>query len=84
MKQSGALSHQQQLVLDYVRRYPGHTSAELARLMAKARDDDYRLWMNYRHMVARRTSELCPLYVRRGEARDCEVTGNAAATWWPQ
>lgn len=83
IKATGALGRQQSLVLEYVRRWPGHTSAELARRMAIARDDDARMWVAYRHMVARRTSELHPTRIRRGASRVCDVCGSDCLTWYP-
>lgn len=56
---------------DLVCLYPGHTSAELAKL---GRED--------RYMVARRLPEVRPVHVRNGEARKCTVTGRKAMTWY--
>lgn len=82
IKASGALGRQQALVLDYVRRFPGHTSAELARRMAQARDDTAATWSAYRPMLGRRLPELEPVHIRKGAERICEVTGFQCLTWW--
>jgi len=82
IKQSGALGRQQRLVLEWVRQYPGHTSAEIARRMAESRDDDGRLWTAYRPMLGRRLPELAPVHLRKGEPRECQVTGAESLTWW--
>lgn len=84
IKASGALGRQQALVRDWVARYPGHTSAELAREMARERDDDPRLWATYRPMLGRRLPELEPVHVRKGAPRCCEVTGELCIAWWPR
>ena len=63
-------------VLRLVRQHPGSTSAELA-----ARADNPTL---DRYAAARRTSDLCHLgKIRKGEARECRMTGRASVTWWP-
>jgi hypothetical protein len=76
------LGRQQQLVLDWVQCFPGHTSAELAQEIARARDDDPRLWPKYRPMLGRRLPELVPVHARKGGARRCEVTGEECITWY--
>lgn len=62
---------QQQRVRDLVFLYPWQTSAELAKL---GKED--------RYMVARRLSEVRPVYVRNGESRKCTATGRKAMTWY--
>lgn len=84
IKSSGALGHQQRLVLDYVRQYPGRTSAELAWRVARDRDGDGALWPAYRPMLGRRLPELVPAHVRKGESRVCSVTDADSLTWWPR
>lgn len=66
---SGLRSTQQAAVLAAVTQHPGRTSAELAR--AAGLD---------RYAVARRLPELSR-WVRKGDARKCEVTGRSAVTW---
>lgn len=84
IKSSGALGRQQALVLAYVRQHPGCTSAELAEIMAEARDDDARLWPKYRPMFGRRLPELAPVHARKGGERVCQVTSEDCVTWWPR
>jgi predicted transcriptional regulator len=63
----------QRWVLEIVKQYPGSTASELAD--AKGIGDP-------RH-INRRLSELEEIgRVRRGEARECQITGRKAATWW--
>lgn len=69
---SGLRGRQQRLVCALVRRYPGRTSRELARVAGIDR-----------YMVARRLPEIEPVFVRKGEPKRCEVGGRAASTWWP-
>ena len=59
-----------------VETYPGRTSAELAQISEKER-----------HVFARRLPEAersAKHNVFRGAARNCQVTGNKALTWWPK
>ena len=69
---SGLRAMQQVHVLEWVRRWPGLTSRELAR---KAGAD--------RHMVARRLPDLEPECVRKGDARQCAEGRRQAVTWYP-
>lgn len=62
---------QQQLVRDYVEKWPGRTSAEIASLAGADR-----------YMVARRLPEIRPVHVINGEAKTCDVTGRKAMTWY--
>jgi hypothetical protein len=78
IKASGVLGQQAALVLSLVRRYPGHTSAELAARHADAVGGH---WAVYRPMVARRLPEL--LGVRQGATRQCNVCESPSVTWWP-
>jgi len=75
---------QKQDVLEYVRTYPGKTSAELAQLKAHFLDKDESLWKLYRDMFARRLPDLEPLNIQRGDRRKCTVCGNRSETWWPR
>lgn len=68
---TGVRAAQADAVLTAVRRYPGRTSRELAVLMGADR-----------HMVARRTSELAPALIRKGEPRECAEGRRLALTWW--
>ena len=78
LKRSGALGRQAALVLELVRRYPGHTSAELAARHADAVGGH---WAVHRPMFARRLPEL--LGVRQGSSRQCGVCESPSVTWWP-
>ena len=70
---SGARASQQRAVFDLVKRFPGHTSAELA---AKSSMD--------RWTVARRLPELRAAWlVKNGDARTCGETGRSGLTWYP-
>ena len=63
----------QRWVLNIVKEWPGCTASELAD--AKGIGDI--------RQINRRLPELEALgRVRRGEARDCQMTGRKAATWW--
>lgn len=72
IKASGALTKQQHAVLDAVRRWPGKTAVELARLSGLDR-----------YAVSRRLPELNVVHVRRGPPRACKVNGRAQGTWFP-
>ena len=71
MAETGAAEGQRSRVLEALRGQPGRTLAEL---MVQGLD---------RYQVARRLPELVTLgLVRRGAARECQVTGRQAVTWW--
>jgi hypothetical protein len=73
---SGKRASQQNAVLDLVRRYPGHTSAELAVRGLSGLID--------RWTVARRLPELRSAFlVKNGDKRKCGETGSNALTWYP-
>lgn len=71
---SGARQTQCEIVLDGLRRYPRHTSAELAR----------RLGLD-RYMVARRLADLADEKIGKARkiepGRTCGVSGKRAVTW---
>lgn len=70
---TGKRAAQQQLTAKAVEQYPGRTSMEIAR---RARMD--------RYMLARRLKECEQAgLVRRGQQRQCSVSGRQALTWWP-
>lgn len=71
IKASGALGRQQALVLDYVRRFPGHTSAELARRMAEARDG----------VLTLRRNGSSPAVLRTRQRNNLICSGNGCAIW---
>lgn len=74
---SGSRARQQALVIDLVRRYPGHTSAELA-IKSELGGGDVDRWT-----AARRLPELRKAWlVKNGEPRECGVTGRRALTWY--
>jgi len=71
---TGRLGDIQRWVLNIVKEWPGCTASELAD--AKGVGDI--------RQINRRLPELEALgRVRRGEARDCQITGRKAATWFP-
>lgn len=70
INRTGTRATQQHQVLAAVRRYPGRTSAELARLVGLDR-----------YMVAKRLPELEPLHVQRGPKRQCAANHRPALTW---
>ena len=72
IKASGALGKQQQAVLEAVRKWPGSTAVEIARL---GQID--------RYAVSRRTAELAGVKIRKGQSRTCTVNGTPMTTWWP-
>lgn len=84
IKDSGALGAQQHAVLALVRAYPGCTSAEIAMHYAISRGDGPGAWREDRPMTARRLPELSPVHVRKGEPRECTLTGSQCLTWWPR
>lgn len=90
VKDSGHLNRQQLEVLALLRRYPGSTAVELARI---ARPDE---WRTYRYVVSRRLPELASgfaivkgvkvpraAFARRGRPRVCAVSGSPQTTWYP-
>jgi len=71
---SGRNAHQRRLVLDYVRRFPHHTSRELAKF---AVDDGID-----RFVFARRLPDLeKAALVVKDSARVCAVGGKLSVTW---
>jgi hypothetical protein len=84
VRDSGQLNIQQSAVGTFVRMHPGKTSAELARLYAQRKGGT---WQQYRPMFGRRLGELASdiaAVLRRGEKRNCDVTGRLCETWWPR
>ena len=74
MNKSGARENQQNMVKHMVEKFPGRTSAELAKLSGKDRS-----------MIARRLPELDGIHIKRGETLEkCKVTGINCVTWWPK
>lgn len=80
IKASGALNEQQAIVLEYVKRYAGLTSAEYAQRHALAIGGT---WKEHRAMFARRLPELAVIHVKRGDARECRTSRAKCITWWP-
>jgi hypothetical protein len=75
---NGSRARQQNAVLDLVKRFPGHTSAELA---AKSDLEDGGL---DRATVARRLPELRKAHlVKNGWDRACTVTHHKGMSWYP-
>lgn len=73
MVTSGARDSHMLCVVAAIRRAPGHTSAELAKLTGMER-----------HEVARRTADAeHDGLAYKGGQRTCDVSGRAAVTWWP-
>lgn len=79
IKETRELQEQQLKVLEFVRNFPGLTSAELAEKMADNYDNNPELWHRYRAMFGRRLSELKPVYVMEGAKRKCWVTGTGTS-----
>ena len=74
----GARATQQHVVLDLVRRFPGRSSAELAK---KSITGPKRL---DRWQVARRTADLESAdLIRSGDLRKCSLTGKKCKTFYP-
>ncbi len=70
---SGRRQTQRQAVLEAVHRWPGRTTAELAKLMG--------VWLD---VPRRRMSELVTgQVVREGSARICTICGTNCTTYWP-
>ena len=64
---------QRKACLDQVRRTPGRTAAEIAKLCGLER-----------HVPSRRLPELrTAKEVENRDERACEVTGRRSLTWWP-
>lgn len=75
---NGSRAHQQNAVFELVKRFPGHTSAELAE---KSELEEGGL---DRSMVARRLPELRKVrLVKNGWDRVCSATGRKGMTWYP-
>jgi hypothetical protein len=78
--QSGRRASQLQRTVDAVRRWPGKTSAELARLEHYDTENE----SSIRTMLARRLPEgVTAGALRRGVMADCAVTKQKCVTWWP-
>lgn len=74
---NGSRARQQNATLDLVRRFPGHTSAELA-VKSELAGGDIDRWT-----AARRLPELRKAWlVKTGEARSCSISGRRALTWY--
>lgn len=73
IEQSGAMHLHRQICAEAVRKFPGRTSAELAKLDPRLTRDQY----------ARRLCECGPYGVRKGDSRKCTDRGSMALTWWP-
>lgn len=70
---SGLRGRQAEQVLRLVQAFPGGTSTEIC-------SGDFRLYTTAR----RRLPELAKLnFVRRGEPRQCRISGRWLQTWWP-
>ena len=70
---SGSRQTHSQLCRDAVRKYPGASSARIAKLTGLDR-----------HEAARRLADLTDLYVEKGEPARCKLCkGNLCVTWWP-
>ncbi len=78
---TGIRENQRQRTLDAVRKWPGRTSAELAREVTQPHEEESAI----RSMLARRLSE-CETAgaVRKGARLTCTVKGRPAVTWWPK
>lgn len=71
VESTGNATHQRGIVLSYVQRHSGQTSAEIANGLNVPR-----------HMPARRLPELRKAgMIRNGEKRLCSVAGTLAMTW---
>lgn len=71
---TGRAKVQRTSCLAAVTKYPGHTAAEIAKLINMER-----------HVPSRRLPELRDAgFVVNGDNRDCLVTGNPSMTWWPE
>jgi hypothetical protein len=77
---NGTRDTQAQRVLFFVRRYPGRTSAELAKVMALDWTDVTRL----RYVAARRLAELEFIgLVKKGPPKKSNGNGPRGVTWHP-
>lgn len=77
---SGGRASQQRAVVDLVRRHPGRTAGELARIESEGLPlDPSRRY----YAIQRRVSEMSPRWIRRGTPRKCPVSGRMATTLWP-
>ena len=74
LNRAGKTKAQAEAVLAAVKRFPGHTSSELAGRVGLDR-----------YQVARRLPELrkAGLVSNGQQSRPCEVTGFSAMTWYP-
>ena len=84
IKSSGVLAIQLSTVSEFVKLYPGRTSAELAQLYAQRKGGT---WQEHRAKFGRRLPDLAHELdgrARRGEQRECKVTGSQSLTWWPR
>lgn len=73
---NGQADVQRQMVLEVLRRHPGMTSAEMARMSGTP---------GSRHLFARRLPDLVKLRLaRQGEKRECVVCKSVCVTWWPE
>lgn len=77
---SGDRASHQRAVVDLVRRHPGLTAGELAKIQCEGLPRD--LTKRY-HAIQRRVSEMSPRYILRGEARKCSESRRMATTLWP-
>lgn len=85
LRKYGELGRRQLQVAEAIGRWPGRTGSELGCLMAgeaisqtpgvMAREN--------RYLVMRRVNELIPQWVRRGQPRLCEVTGQPQNVYYP-
>lgn len=62
-----------EVMLELVRKSPGITAAELSVRTGRNRT-----------AVRSLLGELDGEFVRKGDKRDCRVTGQLAVTWWPK
>lgn len=75
LTRTGTRAGQQQIVHERVLLRHGLTASEHAERPDCPLD---------RYQFQRRLSDLTGVHVRRGEARQCTVTGRKAITWWPR
>jgi DNA-binding MarR family transcriptional regulator len=72
INKTGSRAAHQKIILEAVRRYPGHTSKELTRFC----DLD-------RYQIARRLADLENAgYIEKGPIRKCTIGNRNAATWF--
>ena len=72
INKTGIRNSQQRDVLAGLKIHPGHTSRELAKMLGLDR-----------YVVARRLPELVPMYVEKGIAHKCNISGRQAIVWYP-